>query len=609
MPFDFSAIFFMLELKNLILKNKVLIEYPPGSGRAPIKKILMTNFIIPILLLIDGAACILAAVFAQNIGLDPNAAWGPSRFILLDIGIILISISLLAVFFTQRGNHFRKFIVQSETSITLFLLGHIWAVIFTVYAGFITFGNFTTWNHTTHYYTQLADAFSHGYLYVDLQLGKSLSGAVDLNDPANRPPFDDEIWDMSLYKGKFYLYWGPVPSLLIMPIQLIVDKKVTDNYLVFFFLSGLLIFNSLIILRLWKKFFPQIPAQYVYGCIPLIGLILPIPWSTGIPNVYEAAIGAGQFFLIGGIYFSLSVFEQFPAFDKKSLFLAGLFWACSVGSRAINVFSVIFLVLVVLVWILKVLPKPINWILYYRSIYSLLLPLIVGAIMIGWYNWARFDSPLEFGLRYQITIYDLNKQSNLVFEPGYFFTNLYAYIFHPYVVIAGFPFIQPTAASAALQKFNVIAPQFYYAGRVTGLLFSAPFLLLGLVHLFSENKVVAQEASSPLSRSYRFVLFLFGGSFLLNFSILLFYFYGQERFLVDFISQITLLAIVGYWQLIAAKIRSNTLSQKLLLTAANLLIIFTICAGILLAFSSETSRFAELNPHFFETINQFIGIQ
>jgi hypothetical protein len=30
-------------------------------------------------------------------------------------------------------------------------------------------------------------------------------------------------------------------------------------------------------------------------------------------------------------------------------------------------------------------------------------PLVFGAIALGWYNWARFDSPFEFGMRYQLT--------------------------------------------------------------------------------------------------------------------------------------------------------------------------------------------------------------
>lgn len=569
----------------------------------------MSNSIIPILLLIDGIAFTLAAVFAQSIGLDSSAGWGRSRFILLLLGIILIFISWLVIFSRERNIVFFQKIIKSETSKTFFLLGHLWAVIFVVYAGFITFGTFTSWTRTTHYYTQLADAFGKGNLYVDRQPGKSLLEAADPYDVINRLPFDDEIWDMSLYEGKLYLYWGPVPALLITPIQLILDKKITDNYLVFFFSAGLLIFNSLIILKLWKKFFAEISARYIFICIPLIGLILPITWAVNIPNVYEAAIGAGHFFLIGGIYFSLSIFEQHSLFDKRNLFLAGLFWALSVGSRAINAVSVIFLALTVAFWIVKNISKPINWTAYLRTVAPLFIPLITGALLIGWYNWARFDSPLEFGLRYQITIFNLNKDANLVFEAGYFFPNLYAYIFHPYEIITGFPFIQPTIVSQTLQKFGMATSEFYHAGMITGLLFSAPFLALSFVHLSSKNKLADVNNSSDSRQSYKFILVLFLGSFLLNFSLILFYFYGQTRFLVDSISQITILAILGYWQIISIKLTEDSPQSKLFLTLANLLLVLTICTSILLAFSSETRRFETLNPQFFEKINEFLNIQ
>ncbi|MBC7876669.1 MAG: hypothetical protein H7Y59_05800 [Anaerolineales bacterium] len=569
----------------------------------------MSNFIIPILLLIDGVAFTLAAVFAQTIGLDPSIGWGRFRFILLALGIILILISLLLIFFKKNLPSFFESIIKLETSKTIFLLGHLWAVIFVIYAGFITFGTFTSWTHTTHYYTQLADAFNKGNLYIDRQPDKSLLEATDPYDVINRLPFDDEIWDMSFYKRKLYLYWGPVPALLIAPIQLILDKKITDNYLVFFFSAGLLIFNSLIILKLRKKFFSEIPVMYAFICIALIGSILPIIWATNIPNVYEAAIGAGHFFLIGGIYFSLSIFEQQLSFNKRNLFLAGLFWALSVGSRAINAISVIFLVLMVTFWIVKKLPKSIIWKEYFRTIVPLFIPLIAGALLIGWYNWARFDSPLEFGLRYQITIFNLNKDANLLFEPNYFFLNIYTYIFHPYEIISGFPFIQPTIASETLQKFNIARPGFYHAGMVTGLLFSAPFLALGFIHLFSKNKIVDKKTYSTSPEPYKFILLLLGGSFLINFFLILFYFYGQTRFLVDSISQITLLAIIGYWQIISTKLKVNSLQSKLFLMLANFLLILTICVSMLLAFSSETSRFETLNPQFFERINEFLDIQ
>ena len=43
----------------------------------------MPDFIIPCLFIIDGIACMLLAIFAHEIGLDPTTIWGRGRFILL----------------------------------------------------------------------------------------------------------------------------------------------------------------------------------------------------------------------------------------------------------------------------------------------------------------------------------------------------------------------------------------------------------------------------------------------------------------------------------------------------------------------------------------------
>lgn len=570
----------------------------------------MSNYIIPILLLTDGIVFSLGAVFASDIGLDPNISWGRTRLTLLFFGMILVFGALLVIFSKNRKAFLFESIIKSETCKTLFLLGHLWSIIFVIYVWFVTLGNFTTWNHTTHYYTQLAEAFSKGNLFVDQQPGRALMEVADPYDPAGRTPFNDEVWDLSLYKGKLYLYWGPVPALLMTPIQIISHKKITDNYPVFFFSAGLLIFNSLIILKLWRNFFPGVPAGNVFICIPLIGLIMPVLWAMNIPNVYEAAIGAGQLFLMGGIYFSISIFEKRSSSSGRNLFMAGLFWACSVGSRAVNVVSVIFLAALVAFWITKKLPKPINWKKYFRAITPLFIPLIAGAIAIGWYNWARFDSPLEFGLRYQITIVNLNKEASLVFSPDYFFLNLYSYIFHPYEIISRFPFIQPAIAFDTLQKFNIALPQMYYAGRVTGLLFSAPFLVLGLVHLLPINKISGKnDLSHTDQQSYHFVILLFAGTFFLGFISILFLFFGQTRYLVDVISQITLLAIIGYWQIISGSLILKSTQSNIFRLLANALIVITICTSILLAFSSETSRMEKFNPQLFEKINNALTFQ
>lgn len=562
----------------------------------------LSDLVIPALLLVDGLINIFAAIFAHKMGIDPNISWGRTRFVLFFSGIILTLVSLVSVYF-QEKNRLISRVIKSRSAKTFIMTGHIWVFIFVIYAWFITFGNFTAWNHSTHYYTQLADALGKGQLYIDRSPGKALLESPDPYSEVERPTFPDEVWDMSLYKGKLYLYWGAVPALLITPIQLILNRKIADIFLVYFFFAGLLIFNSLIILKLWRKFFTNIPAWNAFICIPLIGLILPILWSVNIPDVYEAAIGAGQFFLIGGIYFILAAYEH-DSFDKRSLFLAGIFLACSVGSRAINVFSVIFVAAFAGLWILNNLSRPINWIKYLQAVMPFFAPLVFGAIAIGWYNWARFDSPFEFGLRYQITIFNLNKQMGLVFKPDYFPLNVYGYIFQPFELISKFPFIQPTTNAGLLSRLNIVPPFLYAGGRVTGLLFFAPFLVLGLIPLLPNSKKDLPGDAKP----YKLFVYLLAGSFLIGFLTILFYFFGQMRFLVDVISQITLLAVIGYWGLISRSQRLNSTASKYFVRLADLLIVITICVSFLLAFTSETSRMGTLNPLLFERINSFFNL-
>lgn len=553
------------------------------------EKKILSDRILPVLLLLDGLGASFAAIFAYQLGIDANPDWSSARWLLLCGGLALIAV---AIFFPNLKKIFApaaRGILSAENFKTLALLAHLWALIFGVYAWFITYGNFTTWDHTTRYYAQLADGFNAGHLYLPREPDKALLEAADPNDETNRPTFDDDIWDLSLYKGRFYLYWGPVPSLLLAPVQKILAKPVTDIYLVYFFLCGLAAFNGLILVNLWRRFFSRLSAWRVFPPILLAAFVAPIPWSLNIPQVYEAAIGAGQFFLMGGAYFALLAARE-DAFDKKYLFLAGTFWACSVGSRALNALSVAFFA--ALIYFLacrsslaggeRPLPKLFA---AFKHLLPLFVPLFFGAVAIGWYNWARFDSPFEFGLQYQITIVNLKRHTDWVFRPEYFLPNFYNYLFQPFDFVVGFPFIRPRINA------DFVPIYFYAAGPVTGLLFSAPFLI------FAAGLLLPPEDERPAP--YRFFLSLLAGSFIINLLTLLFYFFSQTRFLVDLISQIMLLAILGYWQLSARQ-----RIAKIVGVAGNLLLVASLCLGLLLSFTSETKRFETLNPGLIQTFSQ-----
>ncbi|HNB36837.1 MAG TPA: hypothetical protein PK414_11495, partial [Anaerolineales bacterium] len=85
---------------------------------------------------------------------------------------------------------------------------------------------------------------------------------------------------------------------------------------------------------------------------------------------------------------------------------------------------------------------------------------------------------------------------------------------------------------------------------------------------------------------------------------LLLYYYGQMRFLVDVTSQVTLLAILGYWVF-----SQKSISSKLGSTLATLLIVFTLAASLLLAITSESGRMQKWNPELFEKINSSLSLQ
>ncbi|MFT3892307.1 MAG: hypothetical protein QM730_11790 [Anaerolineales bacterium] len=559
------------------------------------------NRTIPILLFVDGLGILFLSIFASVIGLDPNPDWGPSRFALLAFGLLWVLVSLYLTWSKKI-----KF-SSSENFKTVFLFAHLWIFVFLVYAWFITYGTFTTWEKSTRYYAHLADAFSKGQLNVDIVPNVELVEARDPYDSENRPHFDDEMWDMSLYKEKLYIYWGPVPALLMLPFQARSDKLLLDMYLVYGFLCGLFAINSLLILKLWKRLFSDVPVGNVLAAMFLTAFLLPILWSLNVPDVYEAAIGAGQFFLMGGIYFA---FLAMDTGRKRYLFLAGLFWACSVGSRAINVFSVVFLFVSVSLWVFRKHSGSLQyWKKSLSSILYLTIPLMLGAILIGAYNWARFGSPFEFGLRYQITIYNLNRDSSLSFRPEYFPLNLYAYGLQPFKVISTFPLLRPVHVSSFLNSLKIAQPKLYAAGSMAGILFSTPFLLLSFLPFLSKNRSTVKPNSTDERQLKKLFLLLVAGSLLINSLIILFYYYGQMRFLVDFISQAALLAVIGYWELVQRNRASTSKRARAYVHLAHALLVITLVFSFLLSFTSETQRFEKFNPTLVEKINSIFTVQ
>jgi hypothetical protein len=301
--------------------------------------------------------------------------------------------------------------------------------------------------------------------------------------------------------------------------------------------------------------------------ILLSGLI--VPWTYMLINepngrIYEAAISAAQFFLVGGFLVAVAAFSR-PAPSSFLLALSGLLWALAIGTRLVIILPVGFLSIMLAYRLWKTARlSPLS---LAGKLFSLSLPLVICFIGLGWYNWARFGSLTETGISYQLAGMNQNDANNL-FAPDYFIQNLYTYLFYPPVVTQQFPFLLP-------KEIPII-----------GLLFMAPvtmFAILSTTTLFRKRIPINSYSDKANAVDFlNWIITSLTGAFIAAFGFLLISSWTMIRYLADFIPALTMLSILGFWhgyQLLAERPRS----QRFYLILGVILVIVSISMNLFLS--------------------------
>jgi hypothetical protein len=472
-----------------------------------------------------------------------------------------------------------RVVVFASLSILIAIIVYIWI---------ISSGSWTS--SSTIDYAQLATAFQHERLWLDSKPRPELLALPNPYNPNERHNIRYPK-DFSLYHGKFYLYFGPVPALFLLAVKFLSPDDIGDNYLAFVFVLGMFIFQSLLIIKIWYRFFKNIPIWMMSLCILLCGLISPIPWILSQSRVYEAASTSGQFFFLVGLYFVVIAVDREPV-SVGQLVIAGISWALAIGSRVTQIVPIGFVVVMVAFWVLRLSTQnklPSKAILL---LISMGLPLILGMAILGWYNWARFDSAFETGYSYQLAGPYLQKYSHVLFSPLYLLPNLYNYLVMPPQINTIFPFLQPVAGYGADQLSTLNLPPIYSSGELTGLLFSAPFVLFAGIPVLSllsrkrdSNNQVDQGNDTFF---FKWLTVSLLGAFLFGFAPVITFFFVETRYIADFMPALVLLSIIGFWQGYNFLSHKSAL-HKLYVTVGMILITTSIVVSILLALSVHTA--------------------
>ncbi len=541
------------------------------------------------------------AVFANQLGLDNNSEWGRRRILIFGVGAVLVSVNVLGVVFRNRLTYIAGIYkntseklgtINYSTRLNIFSLLAI-IMVSAVYIWF--FLPFINSNPVTNNYSQLAISFKSHQLYLREQPPAALLALSDPYDWAARYSIRRTFtMDVSLYNGKFYLYWGPVPSLLLTIFSKEYLQSLGDQYVFFAFLYGLFLYSSLLVRYYWEKSNHSLPAWMIGFSLLAIGISGPIPRILTLASVYEAAVVGCQFFFIGGCYWAYSAIRTRPVSSWK-ITLASLHWAFAVGTRITVLPAVLFLVLMVLfhVWKENNLYVPRRLAL---AIFAIVIPLFILMVGLGWYNYARFGSVSEFGIQYQLAQVDYHKFTK-VFSTDYLYLNFQNYFLRPFITQAKFPF---------LRAIEII----YSNERITGLLITTPFILVTLIPLsrslyyrsiLQKNHVAARNG---MSAENWLTLGLAGSSLILLSLILLFY-YPAVRYSLEFLPSMMLLATMNLGAGYEIFEGSSTLRKSYLFFVAAL-VVFSITVSMLLAVPINRTKNVLL---LIKLLQQFFGVR
>ncbi len=368
------------------------------------------------------------------------------------------------------------------------------------------------------YYNLLARGFLKGQVALDLVPSPELVKLPNPYDPALRGNLG--LHDASYYRGRYHLYFGVTPTLLLStPFLLLTGKALGDEYAVLAFsLAGFAI-GVLLWRAILRRVFPGAGFVVEMSGVIALGLANLVPLLLRRPAFWEVPIACAYALAMLALYFGWrSASAGRPG--TRWLALASAAMGLCVGARVTYLFAAALL----LPLLLARARATGRW---KSSVAAALVPIALVGVGLAWFNYARYDNPLEFGHKYQLSGDDPATLQS--FGLRYFVFNLRLYLFSAPGFSPYFPFVTViTPPPVPKGQFGIEDP--------FGILPACPWVLLALATIpivFRPGSPLrAWVASAWLAAVLAAgVIFCFGGA--------------TGRYEVDFAPALVLLGCVG----------------------------------------------------------------
>jgi hypothetical protein len=297
---------------------------------------------------------------------------------------------------------------------------------------------------TDDYYNLLVAGLREGHLYVKADVDPGLLSP----DPKIRAQASYRL-DMSLYHGRYYLYFGIVPVVLTyLPYALLTGHYLPPNAAVLLMVGVGFLFYVWLFADAKRRYSAALPPLLEILCVLALAFAPGTSALLVCAGVYEAAVAGGYLCL------AVACWSLFRALHAESgvarwLALASFALGLAVGCRPTYVVA-LPAVLLAAAYRARTIGSAEaesggRGAVWLRRLAAAVVPAGGVGVLLMAYNYARFRSPFEFGLHYQVS--QLIATGLPLAKASFVWPNLRWYYFTPPVIGPYFPYVFPINAA------------------------------------------------------------------------------------------------------------------------------------------------------------------
>lgn len=263
-----------------------------------------------------------------------------------------------------------------------------------------------SWNfgaRQTDYYNLLVDGFLDGHLYMKVAVPEELLKLADPYNPTTRPA-GIALHDATMYQGRYYIYFGVGPVVtLVLPFRVLTGVALPLPAAVLVFTWAGFLVSAGILLGMRRRYFPETGTGIVLASLAVLGTASMGPLLVLRGSIWELPLSSGYFFVMVALG---CVWRSVHAERRAAWWLAGagLSLGLAVASRPTYLFTSGLLAAPVCWWAWRAKGTgQAGWMRVGRLALAGAVPLGAVGLGMAWYNYARFGSPTEFGVKYQLS--------------------------------------------------------------------------------------------------------------------------------------------------------------------------------------------------------------